>query len=414
MRFTTREAMEDMGQPASQVNGFAEQSYEVGKDGMNGDTVPTEETEAMKLSKGAAVIEVEKSAIIVNGIGSFAAIDFSSVTAKDILMTEFINFQAAYDFYNEYGRIKKFLVHVDDTSGRWYVEQFCDNHNYVMLDARFRGLMWSHRSVKEGDLHQINSIRKDGLRVPTIFHAFSNQSRGCETVWFEIKDNYNAIEKQRRASAIDAETTLKFLSGLRSNDYEMFWKHSLDGEKRLQNLFWHDGTSHYNCSVFGDVWGLMQPKMAATEALIEWLYALPFHMLHLGLGVIQSIRQKKGEDTYVWLLWSFLEAMKGKALKSVMTDGDLTMKSVISTIFPGAHHRTEDNVEVRGVKYADREFIHNSNIKVESSKKTSACILFEVAIYCKYRAWVVAWVEEDEEFSCSCKFWLKLRSFGKV
>ncbi|RYQ97000.1 hypothetical protein Ahy_B08g092961 [Arachis hypogaea] len=127
-----------------------------------------------------------------------------------------------------------------------------------MLDARFRGLMWSHRSVKEGDLHQINSIRKDGLRVPTIFHAFSNQSRGCETVWFEIKDNYNAIEKQRRASAIDAETTLKFLSGLRSNDYEMFWKHSLDGEKRLQNLFWHDGTSHYNCSVFGDVWGLMQ------------------------------------------------------------------------------------------------------------------------------------------------------------
>ncbi|XP_072081976.1 uncharacterized protein [Arachis hypogaea] len=100
MRFTTREAMEDMGQPASQV----------GKDGMNGDTVPTEETEAMKLSKGAAVIEVEKSAIIVNGIGSFAAIDFSSVTAKDILMTEFINFQAAYDFYNEYGRIKKFLV----------------------------------------------------------------------------------------------------------------------------------------------------------------------------------------------------------------------------------------------------------------------------------------------------------------
>ncbi|KAL4370009.1 hypothetical protein AHAS_Ahas06G0022900 [Arachis hypogaea] len=79
-----------------------------------------------------------------------------------------------------------------------------------MLDARFRGLIWSHRSVKEG---------------------------GFEIVGFEIKDIYNAIEKQRRVDAIDAEAALKFLSSLKSNDCGMFWKYSLDGEKRLQNLF---------------------------------------------------------------------------------------------------------------------------------------------------------------------------------
>ncbi|RYR11552.1 hypothetical protein Ahy_B04g069064 [Arachis hypogaea] len=124
-------------------------------------------------------------------------------------MTEFINLQAAYDYYNEYGRIKAWFdirvlegrrargkthvagrqedgssiyhtcrcedwikVHVDDTSGRWYIEQFYDNHNHAMLD----GLIWSHRSVKKGDLHQINSVRKVGLRLPTIFCAFANQS----------------------------------------------------------------------------------------------------------------------------------------------------------------------------------------------------------------------------------------------
>ncbi|RYR48594.1 hypothetical protein Ahy_A07g034630 [Arachis hypogaea] len=46
---------------------------------------------------------------------------------------------------------------------------------------------------------------------------------------------------------------LKFLSGLRSTDCGMFWKYSLDGDKRLQNLFWCDGTSCYDYSVFGDV-----------------------------------------------------------------------------------------------------------------------------------------------------------------
>ncbi|KAL4357629.1 hypothetical protein AHAS_Ahas09G0205800 [Arachis hypogaea] len=122
-----------------------------------------------------------------------------------------------------------------------------------MLDARFRGLSWSHRAVNEGDLHQINSMRKAGLRVPTIFHAFANQSGGFETVGFEIKDIYNAIEKQRRAGATDAEAALKFLGILRTTDCGMFWKYSLDGDKRLENLFWWDGTSSYDYSVFGDV-----------------------------------------------------------------------------------------------------------------------------------------------------------------
>ncbi|RYR59375.1 protein FAR1-RELATED SEQUENCE 5-like [Arachis hypogaea] len=31
--------------------------------------------------------------------------------------------------------------------------------------------------------------------------------------------------------------------------------------------------------------------------------------------------------------------MKGKQPKSVMTDGDLAMKSAVSIVFPGAHHR---------------------------------------------------------------------------
>ncbi|RYR48593.1 hypothetical protein Ahy_A07g034629 [Arachis hypogaea] len=137
---------------------------------MNSETILMEKTEAVDLSEADADIEVEESMMIVDGIGSFDAIEFSALTAKDILMTEFINLQAAYDYYNEYGRIKGFSVrrskifvclrkreqegkhmqqgdrkmdtqpitrcgcearikvHVDDTSGQWYVEQFCDSH----------------------------------------------------------------------------------------------------------------------------------------------------------------------------------------------------------------------------------------------------------------------------------------------
>jgi len=44
-------------------------------------------------------------------------------------------------------------------------------------------------------------------------------------------------------------------------------------------------------------------------------------------------------DTYVWLLDQFITVTKGKALVSVITDGDLAMKNAIKKVFPNAPHR---------------------------------------------------------------------------
>ena len=44
------------------------------------------------------------------------------------------------------------------------------------------------------------------------------------------------------------------------------------------------------------------------------------------------------EDTYVWILETFVETMKGKSPQSVRTDGDGAMRNVIRKFFPGAHH----------------------------------------------------------------------------
>ncbi|XP_016172740.1 protein FAR1-RELATED SEQUENCE 5-like [Arachis ipaensis] len=568
-----------LGQP----NGFVEPSYEFssnfdrvhasqdGDDGMSGETVPVEDAEAMDSSAADADIDAEAGVRIVEGIGSFGAIEFSSLTAKDVLTTEFTSLQAAYDYYNEFGRIKGFSVrrskvgrrtkqgaeseiiwqifmcsregerdgkhmqrkdrkkdprpitrcgcearikvHADDASGRWFVEQFCDNHNHPMLDARFRG--------------------------------------GFETVGFEIKDIYNAIEKQRRAGATDAESALKFLGTLRTTDSGIFWRYSLDVDKRLENLFWYDRTSRYDYSVFGDVLGFDatygRNKYKCPLVIFS---GVEHHMRTVVFGC--AILSNESKASYVWLLRSFLEAMKGKQPKSVTTDGDLAMKSAVSIVFPDAHHRLcswhllrnatvrvgrpgflrkfhlclmgdlevdefetiwtdnvadhelEDhlwivemyakkhswsNAHIRGKFFAGlkmtsrcealnmqlEKFIHNgynlrefvehfqhylefmrrrelvadykfaygepvvktkleaieqfaatvytrevfklfrevlmlaSNVRVVSTKRTSACVLFEVAMYCKQRSWAVSWAEEDDEFSCSCQW---MESFG--
>ncbi|KAF1883269.1 hypothetical protein Lal_00030375 [Lupinus albus] len=52
-----------------------------------------------------------------------------------------------------------------------------------------------------------------------------------------------------------------------------------------------------------------------------------------------GIVSNETEETYVWLLGNFLEAMNGKHPKCVITDGDFAMKNAIKRVSPATHHR---------------------------------------------------------------------------
>ncbi|MCH79649.1 protein FAR1-RELATED SEQUENCE 5-like, partial [Trifolium medium] len=143
-------------------------------------------------------------------------------------------------------------------------------------------------------------------RTCQVFGAFANNSGGYHKIGFRRKDLYNQVGKQRRQQSSDASASLKFLKDVGSKDPLMFVKHTVDNEGRLQHLFWCDGESRLNYRVF-----------VFATALVS----------------------KENEETYVWLLEQFMEAMEGKMPISVITDGDLAMKNAIRRVFPRAHRR---------------------------------------------------------------------------
>ncbi|RYQ99140.1 hypothetical protein Ahy_B07g087023 [Arachis hypogaea] len=91
----------------------------------------------------------------------------------------------------------------------------------------------------------------------------------------------------------------------------MFWKYLLDDDKRIQNLFWCDGTSRYGYSVFRDIL-----RFHATYGQNKYKWPLVIfsgvdhYMRRLEFGCV--ILSNESEESYVWLLRSFLEAMKEK------------------------------------------------------------------------------------------------------
>jgi hypothetical protein len=232
----------------------------------------------------------------------------------------------------------KFRVHIDIFSQRWQITVFTDQHNHDLLDEKYCRMLPAHRRMKESDTVQMNDMLKGGIGPSQFYASMANQAGGYEKIGFRRKDIYNQIGKQRRLKHCDGKNALHYLRGLASDDSMMFYRHTVDGEGRLEHLFWCDGISQMDYQVYGDV-------LAFDATYGKNKYHCPL-VVFSGVNnhnnnviFAGAIVANEKEETYVWVLEQFLEAMLGKSPVSVITDGDLAMKNAIKRVFPNAYHR---------------------------------------------------------------------------
>jgi len=243
--------------------------------------------------------------------------------------------------YKPYSRCRcnaKMVVHVDFGSERWYIKKFDDVHNHTFLDKKYEGMLPAHRKMSDYDKYQMKAMRKARIPTSRIFVFFATQAGGFKNLGYSRRTMYNEQFKGREKKISDAEEAVEFLKGLSVTDDKMYWKHTVNEDESLQHLFWCNGASRMDYTVFGDVLAF-----DATYQKIRYNTPLVIYsgVNHYNQSVIfdSVIVSDETEETYVWLLQHFLEAMDGKALVSVITDGDLSMRNAIRTVFPNAHHR---------------------------------------------------------------------------
>ncbi|XP_025692742.1 protein FAR1-RELATED SEQUENCE 5-like [Arachis hypogaea] len=204
-------------------------------------------------------------------------------------------------------------IRQDAPSGRWFISYFYDEHNHPLLDPRLTGSLRGHRFMFKADIGHMVNMKKGGIGVGQIYWALANQAGGYEYLFFMQRDMYNKIAKQRHQIPGDAYAALKYLEDQATNDPSLYFNHHMDDDGTLRNLFWCDGLSRADYSLFGDV--------LAFDATYK-------RNKYVSIG-----------DTYRWLLQQLKVVMNGKAPVSVITDGDLSMKFAIQKEFPNAHHR---------------------------------------------------------------------------
>ncbi|KAI8560916.1 hypothetical protein RHMOL_Rhmol04G0293100 [Rhododendron molle] len=227
-----------------------------------------------------------------------------------------------------------------NTIEKYVVTEFVSTHNHPLAAQQCVPFLRSHRHVGDADVAQIMAMRNVGIKPSQIMDYMTCQSGGFQNVGFTLSDLRNKLHRERTQEIRngDAEGALGYLSAQVSNDPLFFFKYSVDEEDRLETLFWADGRSQMDYAAFGDV--LVFDTTYRTNA-----YKKPFVIL---AGVSNNfmttifgcaLLSKETEETYNWVLTTFLEAMDGKRPISVVTDGDLAMRNAIRNIFPHARHR---------------------------------------------------------------------------
>ncbi|XP_004301632.1 PREDICTED: protein FAR1-RELATED SEQUENCE 5-like [Fragaria vesca subsp. vesca] len=128
------------------------------------------------------------------------------------------------------------------------------------------------------------------------------------------------------------------MRALAAKDPHFICRFTTDLEDRLVDIFWRDEHSFVDYQCYGDV--LIFDSTYKTNVYNRPLVLFVGSNNHRGRIIFgASLISDETEETYTWLLRTFLESMNGKMPKAVLTDSDEAMRKAIDTVMPKARHR---------------------------------------------------------------------------
>ncbi|KAK1693255.1 hypothetical protein QYE76_009952 [Lolium multiflorum] len=251
--------------------------------------------------------------------------------------------EAAFEFYNSYANDNGFSIRLDKLNeklGFWYVDSFDDKHSHTLARADETPFLWSHRKIRDHQKAEILAMGAAGIRKHTIMDSMISRSGWYGGVGYVRRDLYNLCGKEKRKLLAkgDAATTIGIMLSRKEKDPSFYFDYDLDEEGRLKRMFWCDSQSVQDYEDYGDV-------LVFDSTYKMNRYRMPF-IPFVGLNNHRrttvfgcAIVSDEKEETYVWLLQTFLKAMCQKKPLSVITDADSAMIRAIRTVFPDVWHR---------------------------------------------------------------------------
>ncbi|XP_058088423.1 protein FAR1-RELATED SEQUENCE 5-like [Magnolia sinica] len=150
--------------------------------------------------------------------------------------------------------------------------------------------------------------------------------------------NYLQRKRMKVMEKGDAGAVLEYFQQKQIDDPSFFYAIQVDKDNQMTNMFWADGRSLVDYSVFRDV------ICFDTTYRIN-SYGRPFapfigvnhHKQTVIFGA--SLLYDETIESFKWLFQTFLSAMFGKQPMTILTDQDAAMANALASVMPETYHR---------------------------------------------------------------------------
>ncbi|KAF5184403.1 Far1-related sequence 5-like [Thalictrum thalictroides] len=221
----------------------------------------------------------------------------------------------------------------------WVVTKFLDEHNHEMESSSKRKKL--HSLKKIGDKEKIlQNMCLAGVKINPMKNDVAPEAGGSSNVVSIKWDGRNVLtpKRQTELKKEDVEIILSYLEKQQMENPSFLYSIQVDSEGQMTNFFWTDAKSRMDYLYFGDV------VCFDSACKTNWS-EFPFIPIlginhHCQIALFGSaLLYNESEESFQWLIRTWMKAMNGKEPKVVLTDYDSAIGEVVKRVLPSSCHR---------------------------------------------------------------------------
>ncbi|XP_021757666.1 protein FAR1-RELATED SEQUENCE 11-like isoform X2 [Chenopodium quinoa] len=220
----------------------------------------------------------------------------------------------------------------------WHVTKYSKQHNHVMLPPEAMRFLPSNRNISGEDEKKILLLKEAGLSARQIIRVLELEKNvGHGELPFIQKDVRNLFGRVKRLlGANDSKSLLEYMKSTNEENNKFQYAYTVDGERRLENIFWCSAESFDWYQKYGDVVVFDTTyKVNAYDMPCGIFVGVDNHGRTILFGC--ALLRNETTSTFSWLMKTFVRIMKS-APKTIITDQDPWMSKAIENEMPTTKH----------------------------------------------------------------------------
>ncbi|XP_061359450.1 protein FAR1-RELATED SEQUENCE 5-like [Gastrolobium bilobum] len=224
-------------------------------------------------------------------------------------------------------------------NGLWKVEKFNDSHNHPLINTPSKVTKFSsHNDLRRSDFTKsiVSKLYGEGLTSSKISKVVNAMNKEVNITLDQIS---TIISSQRKNNVgRECQGIIKHFQKKSAHDGCFYFDMQLAEDGTLRSVFWADGRSRASYGQFGEV--LVFDVTYKTNKF-KFPFAPFVGVNHHGQSILfaAALLEDETEATFTWLFEQFRICMFEKSPVAIITDQDKAMGKAIAKIFPRARHR---------------------------------------------------------------------------